>query len=80
MVYTREVFGTIKVYIDGVLVVSGTEGGDCSVWDNDYALALGNEMTGDRPWLGTYHMVAIFDRALDQTEINQNFAAGPSLN
>ena len=80
VVYTREVFGTLKVYIDGVLVVSGTEGGDCSVWDDEYALALGNEMTGNRPWLGTYHRVAIFDRALDQAEVTQNFAAGPSLN
>ena len=80
VVYTRDVFGAIKLYMDGALVASGTEGGDCSVWDNYYALALANELTGDRPWLGTYYMVAIFDRAINQAEVNQNFAAGPGLN
>jgi hypothetical protein len=79
VVYTRDVYGAIKLYMDGALVMSGTVGGDCSVW-GDYALALANELSSDRPWLGTYHMVAIFDRALDQTEVLQNFAAGPSLN
>jgi hypothetical protein len=80
VVYTRDVFGATKLYMDGALVVSGSEGGDCSVWDNYYALTLANELTGDRPWLGTYHMVAIFERALDQAGVLQNFAAGPSLN
>ena len=79
VVYTRDVFGATKLYMDGALVVSGAAGGDCSVW-GDYALALGNELTGDRPWLGTYHMVAIFDRAIEQAEVNQNFKAGSSLN
>ena len=83
VVYTRNwnFFGTgvIKLYVNSVLVASGTEGGYCSFWGN-YALALGNELTGDCPWLGTYHMVAIFDRAIDQAEVTQNFAAGPSLN
>ena len=28
-------------------------GGGLSTWDTAYELALGNELTGDRPWLGT---------------------------
>ena len=76
VVYTRDVFGATKLYLNGALVASGTVGGDCSVWDDYYALALANELTEDRPWLGTYHMVAIFERALDQAEIIQNFGAG----
>ena len=35
-------------------------GGDFSNWDAGYRLALGNELTENRPWLGTLYWVAIF--------------------
>ena len=79
VVYTRDVFGTITFYVNGGEVSSRVDGGDLSNWDNEYALALGDEVSGDRPWLGEYHLVAIFDRALSPAEVQQNFAAGPSL-
>lgn len=40
-------------------------------WDTHYPLLVGNENTGDRPWLGTIYEVAIFDRVLSQEEIKQ---------
>jgi len=30
-----------------------------------------------RPWLGVYHLVAVYDFALDGAQVAQNFAAGP---
>ena len=79
VVYTRDAFGVGTLYIEGVERASGTAGGTLSNWDSGYALALGDEVSGGRPWLGEYHLVAIFDRALSQAEIQQNFTAGPSL-
>ena len=35
--------------------------------------------TGDRPWLGQFHLVAIYDRALTPAEVSDNFAFGPDL-
>ena len=36
-------------------------------------------LTGDRPWLGELHLVAIFSRALSHGEIQQNFTAGSEI-
>lgn len=38
-------------------------------------LALGDELTGDRPWLGTEQLVAIDDRAPTTEEIAEDFLA-----
>ena len=72
VVYTRDAQGVANLYVDGNLVLTKMVAGDLSAWD-DYGFALGNEMTGDRPWLGELHLVAIFDRALSADEIALNF-------
>jgi len=79
VVFTREAGGNTNIYLDGVLAVADTPGGDISNWDPSFALALGDEIVGERSWLGTYRLVAIFDRALSEVEVQQNYAAGPSL-
>jgi hypothetical protein len=76
VVYTRDTSGVAKIYVDGVERASGTVGGDLSNWDGAYRMALVNELTEDRPWLGELYLVAIFDRALTQVEVSQNFGAG----
>ena len=44
--------------------------------DGGYQLALANEHTSDRPWLGTYRLLAIYSRDLSQKEVEQNYQAG----
>jgi hypothetical protein len=77
VVYTRNGAGEARIYLDGVEQASGSVGGDFSNWDVSYRLGLANELTGDRPWLGELHLVAIYDRALSGAEVSQNFEAGP---
>ena len=72
VVYTRDAQGVANLYVDGNLVLTKMVTGGLSTWD-DYGFALGNEMTGDRPWLGELHLIAIFDRALSADEIAANF-------
>jgi hypothetical protein len=50
--------------------------GDFSSWDDTYHLALADEHTEDRAWSGTYHLVAIYSRALTADEVMQNFSVG----
>jgi uncharacterized repeat protein (TIGR01451 family) len=64
VVYTRDASGEAKIYVDGAERASGTVGGDFSNWSAGFRLALANELTGDRPWLGELHLVAIYDRVL----------------
>jgi len=76
VVYTRDPSGSVTIYLDSGLARSGFTGGTCANWDAGYPLALGNELSEDRPWLGVYFLVAVYDRALSSAEIAQNFAAG----
>ena len=66
---------TVQLYRNGVLEVSNAPGGDFN-WDPGYWLNLANEKTGDRPWLGDIHLVAIHDCALSAAQVQQNHNAG----
>jgi hypothetical protein len=77
IVYTRALGGAESLYQDGVLVASGTRTGSLSSWGAGYELALVNEPTVDRGWLGEIYLFAIYDRALDAGEIGGNYTAGP---
>ena len=76
VVFTRDAAGTAIILIDGKQVVSKKVDGNFSNWDDKVRLALANEVTKERPWLGELHLVAIYDRALSGQEVQQNFAAG----
>jgi hypothetical protein len=76
VVYTRSSDGEVNIYVNGTLSATGTVGGDLSNWDGDNQLLLANETTGNRSWLGTYHLVAVFGKALSAAEVDQNFEVG----
>jgi len=44
-------------------------------WDDEFVLLIGNEDTGDRPWLGTVYRVDMSDAALSE-QVLRAFAAG----
>ncbi len=77
---TRDTEGTTRIYVDGVEQSNALFAGDFSNWNASYRLALANDVDVARPWLGAYHLTAIYDRALSADEVNQNFAAGPYTN
>lgn len=77
VVFTRQASGETALYVNGVQQVDARVEGDFSNWDNGYNLSLGNEITSDRPWLGDYYWVAIYNQALGLEEIQTRFAAGP---
>ena len=69
-----------KFYVDGQLVASDERGGVLTRWDLYFRISLGAEASGVAPyntWLGSYDMIALFDRVLAGDEVATNFAAGP---
>ena len=78
MVYTRDTESNVVIYVDGEVAVSGDITGNLSNWDLGYSLILGNEASGDRPWLGSFDLVAIYGRALSFEEVSQNYLVGVS--
>jgi hypothetical protein len=49
---------------------------DFSNWDPDFQLALGDELTHDRPWKGRISELAIFAEALSATAVRRLMASG----
>ena len=76
LVYTRDADGTARFYMNGEPVSEATIGGDLSSWDAGMRLGLASEMNGERPWQGTFHDVAIYNRALTAEEVADHNAAG----
>ena len=76
LAYTREPSGKARFYVNGKQVAEKTVAGDLKNWDGNYRLALGNEFSNNRAWLGAYHLVAIYGRALTVQEVKMHFEAG----
>ena len=76
VVYTRDKDGNATFYLNGKEQAKRKITGKCSNWDSNFRLALANELTRDRPWLGELHRVAIYDREIDKRNIERNFKAG----
>jgi mono/diheme cytochrome c family protein len=76
VVYSRSADGRAQITINGETAIEQTNAAPLDNWNNDFRLALANELTGDRPWLGELALVAIYRRALSHDEIRQNFQAG----
>lgn len=65
--------GVMRLWQDGELVHDERDRGGFDGWDLGYHLALGAEVGTDadgmRPWLGTYHALAIYDQVLSPQEL-----------
>jgi hypothetical protein len=64
-----------KLYVNGQLSAEETAPATLA-WTNNQLFVLGNEITNDRLWMGTFALVAIHKKALSAAEVQQNFAAG----
>ncbi len=78
IVYTRSRDGRTRIFVNGKSVAQSSVAGDTKSWNRQFQLALGNELSNDRPWLGTYYLVAIYGRGLLPKEVEQNYKAGAS--
>jgi len=75
VVFTRNARGLETLYVDGLRRVTRERPGALG-WSPDYRLELGDERTQERPWSGTFRLVAIYGRALGPAEVARNFSVG----
>ncbi|MFL3665854.1 MAG: DUF1592 domain-containing protein [Verrucomicrobiota bacterium] len=76
IVYTRNRGGLARLFLNGKQQAEKRVSGAMANWNGKYRLALANELSSDRPWLGTFHLVAIYSRDLLVAEVAQHFKAG----
>lgn len=73
-------FSHYRVYVDGQLRSSlQGPGGTFSNWDPDYQLLIGNEKTGNRPWIGSVEGLMIYDRPVSMGEVARTYESGGLL-
>ena len=77
IVHAHRSDGAEVLYVNGVANVNFARPGNVWTWDETYPIYVANEGTNDRRWLGELHLIAVYDRALDPAEVEQNFTAGP---
>ena len=73
--------GAMRFYLNGVDPLGVRRpnlGGSLGNWGpaSNYRLAVGNELTQNRPWRGEVYLIAIYDRALNAADVQRNFGAG----
>jgi hypothetical protein len=78
VVLTYDQYRGRRIHVNGVFTGDVDEQGPGRLWgwSENHAFVLGNETTNDRPWLGKLQLVAIYDHALTESQILQNFGAG----
>ncbi|MBZ0255318.1 LamG domain-containing protein, partial [bacterium] len=69
---------SLQILLSGSTPVTEVEGG-FSTWDDTYKFGVGNEISAQRAWLGEFHLVAVYNKALSVDEVSQNYNAGPFI-
>jgi hypothetical protein len=78
VVVTYDQYRGRRVYVDGAFTDDPDEDGPARLWNWDagHRLVLGNETNGARPWDGQIRLAAVYEHALSDEQIQQNFDAG----
>lgn len=76
LVFTRSRDGRGTLFVNGRAAGNRNFSGAPKNWDKNYRLAIGNEFTKDRPWLGTFHQVALYGSALNENEVAALYKKG----
>jgi len=78
VVLTYDAINGRRLYVNGNYTgdADPEKGGTLGNWDDTFVFLLGNETSGNRKWQGTVRFAAVYNRALTQEQVQQNFAAG----
>lgn len=77
IVYTRSFpEGVVNFYINGTKLAPTISTGSLSNWLPERGLAVANEPSLDRPWLGEIYLMAVYCKELSATEVLQNYNDG----
>jgi hypothetical protein len=66
------------LYVDGKPDNADPNPGPPLNWDASHKMVLGNELSQNRQWMGTFALVAMYQQALTDELVNTNYLAGPN--
>lgn len=67
-----------RIYVNGEFTgdMDTDAGAVLKDWDSSFALAIGNDVSNNRPWAGSIRFLAIHKRAMGEADIKTNFDVG----
>ncbi|MGE0868678.1 MAG: LamG-like jellyroll fold domain-containing protein [Kofleriaceae bacterium] len=65
-----------QFFVNGV-AVSDAFGGLLDDWKDTFFVTMAGDPNRRNTWLGTIHLVAVYDRALPSSDVMTNYVAGP---
>lgn len=66
-----------KIYVNGKLIeVTDQEIAPLASWDDSFALILGQEASNNHVWQGNIRLLALYNKAMTEAQIQQNFDVG----
>lgn len=66
-----------KIYVNGKLIeVVDQEIAPLASWDDSFALILGQEASNNHVWQGNIRLLALYNKAMTEAQIQQNFDVG----
>jgi hypothetical protein len=80
IVYTRNKVGYEKLILNNVILRNSYRTGSINAWNNYGNLLLANDINETTPWEGRLFLFAIYNEALTDSIIKENYALGLSLN
>jgi hypothetical protein len=80
LVYTKDSTCNEKLYLNGILTSENHRSGGLNTWSDDYYLCLGSRPDKSNPWAGIFYTTAFYNIALTDSQIFENYSAGPTDN
>ena len=66
------------LYVNGKVDSVDPSPGPPLNWDKAYKMVVGDELSRNRQWSGTFALVAMYNQALSDSLVETNYLAGPS--
>lgn len=76
LVISRNNQGLMQYFINGELQFKRELPGMIKDWNKKFKFIIGNERNGENPLKGVYYMLAVYNKALSENEVYNNFIYG----
>ncbi len=77
-VWVRDADGEARYYLDGKPIKADRQSGALATWAPKFPLILANDIDGNAPWLGELRLIAIYNAALSDEQVLNNYNVGLS--
>ena len=77
VVFTHNNNGDDYIYVNGELVGQGFKFPSLNTWKDNFYLTLADNGTSQQPFIGSIYLCAIYNNALSEDQVVNNYLAGP---